>query len=135
MKERRRNGYEQREADRNMRRREERRHMTARDRRRARREEKRRAKRKRARNKEFARVTYVFVTLFLVMMGYISYFNVVKSKDFISSPYNRRSDTLAKRVTRGKILDKRGKVLAQTTTSADGSETNFCRQMHFFWRS
>ena len=123
MKERRRNGYEQREADRNMRRREERRHMTARDRRRARREEKRRAKRKRARNKEFARVTYVFVTLFLVMMGYISYFNVVKSKDFISSPYNRRSDTLAKRVTRGKILDKRGKVLAQTTTSADGSET------------
>ena len=57
------------------------------------------------------------------MMGYISYFNVVKSKDFISSPYNRRSDTLAKRVTRGKILDKRGKVLAQTTTSADGSET------------
>ena len=96
-----------------------------RDRRRARRRRKAPAQSaKRARNKEFARVTYVFVTLFLGHDGiYIRYFNVVKSKDFISSPYNRRSDTLAKRVTRGKILDKRGKVLAQTTTSADGSET------------
>ena len=28
-------------------------------------------------NKEFARVTYVFVALFLVMMGYIGYFTVV----------------------------------------------------------
>lgn len=122
MKERRRNGYEQREADRNMRRKEERRQMSARDRKRARKEEKRRIKRKRARNKEFARVTYVFVTLFLVMMGYICYFNVVKSKDFINSPYNRRMDTLAKYVTRGKILDKSGKVLAKTSTDSSGQE-------------
>ncbi len=33
--------------------------------------------------KEFARVTYVFVGLFLVMMGYLCYFNVVKSRDMI----------------------------------------------------
>lgn len=123
MKERRRNGYEQREADRNMRRREERRHMTAKERKRVRKEEKRRAKARRARNKEFARVTYVFVTLFLVMMGYICYFNVVKSKDFINSPYNRRMDTIAKRIERGKILDKSGKVLAQSKVSSNGTET------------
>ena len=51
-------------------------------------------KKKRARNKEFARVTYVFVALFLVMMGYIGYFTVVKSKDIISSPYNPRLDSM-----------------------------------------
>ena len=31
-------------------------------------------------NKELTRVTYIFVTLFLVLMGYLVYFNVVKSK-------------------------------------------------------
>ena len=47
----------------------------------------------RVRNKEFARVTYIFVALFIAMMGYISYFNVVKSRDIISSPYNKRQDS------------------------------------------
>ena len=42
--------------------------------------EKERQKKKKATNKEFARVTYLFVTLFLVLMGYIVYFNVVKSE-------------------------------------------------------
>ncbi len=55
--------------------------------------EKERRKRKSASNKEFARVTYVFVALFLVMMGYIGYFYVVKSKDIINSPYNPRLDS------------------------------------------
>ena len=35
---------------------------------------------KRARNKEFARVTYVFVALFLVLLGYIGYFQVKKAR-------------------------------------------------------
>lgn len=74
-------------------------------------------------NKEFARVTYMFVTLFLVMIGYMVYFNVVKSKEVINSPYNVRQDLLAKRVVRGKILDCNGEVLAQTVTDEDGTET------------
>ena len=53
-------------------------------------------KKKRARNKEFARVTYIFVALFIAMMGYISYFNVVKSRDIISSPYNKRQGFLCR---------------------------------------
>lgn len=55
-------------------------------------------------------------------MGYIGYFNVVKSKDIISSPYNPRLDSMADRVTRGSILDKDGNVLAETETAEDGSE-------------
>ena len=97
--------------------------MSKKERKEARREDERRKQKKRARNKEFARVTYVFVGLFLVMMGYLCYFNVVKSRDMIRNSHNARLDSLAERVVRGKILDKNGKVLAQTTTSEDGTET------------
>ena len=67
-------------------------------------------------------VTYFFVVLFLVMMGYIVYFNAVKSKEIINSPYNVRLDSMSDRVVRGKILDSDGNVLAETIVSEDGSE-------------
>lgn len=57
------------------------------------------------------------------MMGYISYFNVSKSRDVIRSPYNPRLDSYADRVVRGKILDKSGKILAETEVAEDGTET------------
>ena len=56
------------------------------------------------------------------MMGYIVYFNMVKSEEFVRSPYNQRQDSLADRIVRGKILDKNGKVLAETKTSENGKE-------------
>ena len=123
MKERRKNGYEQREADRKLKRKQEKREMSSKERREANREDRQKARKKRARNKEFARVTYIFVILFIVMMGYISYFNVAKSREVISSPYNARQDSYADRVVRGKILDKSGKILADTKVAEDGTET------------
>lgn len=78
---------------------------------------------KKPRNKEFARITYMFVGLFLVLMGYIVYFNVAEAKTIINSPYNRRQDIFADRVVRGKILDKDGEVLAKTDVEEDGTET------------
>ena len=57
------------------------------------------------------------------MMGYIAYFQVVKSRDIIRSPYNARQDSYADRVVRGKIVDKNGNVLAQTNVAPDGTET------------
>ena len=56
-------------------------------------------------------------------MGYIVYFNAVKAKTIINSPYNMRQDIFADRVIRGKILDKNGEVLAKTTVGEDGKET------------
>lgn len=123
MKEKRRNGYEQREADKKIKRAQEKREMSRKDRKEANKADRRKARKKRARNKEFARVTYVFVALFLVMMGYIAYFNVVRSRDVIRSPYNSRQDSYADRVVRGKILDRTGKVLATTNVAEDGTET------------
>lgn len=67
-------------------------------------------------------MTYAFVGIFLVLMGYIVYFNMVKSKDLINSPYNPRLDSMADRVVRGKILDKDGNVLAETAVDENGEE-------------
>lgn len=78
---------------------------------------------KKPRNKEFARITYLFVGLFLVLMGYIVYFNVAEAKTIINSPYNRRQDLFADRVVRGKILDKDGVILAETQVDEEGNET------------
>ena len=63
------------------------------------------------------------MALFLALMGYIVYFNAVRSKEIINSPYNVRLDSMADRVVRGKILDKEGIVLAETIVSEDGTET------------
>ncbi len=122
MRERDRRSYEQREAAKKQRRSEEKRQMPRKERKEANRADRKEARQNRARNKEFARVTYLFVTLFLVMMGYIVYFQMIKSREFIRSSYNQRLDSMADRVVRGKILDQSGKVLAETEISKDGSE-------------
>ena len=122
MREEKRKGYEQREADRLRKRESEKREMSRKDRKAANERDRKKEKEKRARNKEFARVTYFFVALFLVMMGYIVYFQVVRSRDIIRSPYNARQDSYADRVVRGKIIDSNGNVLAQTNVQPDGSE-------------
>lgn len=123
MKERRKNGYEQREADKKLKRKQEKLEMSRKERREADKEDRKKARKKRARNKEFARVTYIFVILFIAMMGYISYFNVAKSREVIRSAYNPRLDSYEDRVVRGKILDRSGKIIADTKISEDGTET------------
>ena len=73
MKEKRRKGYEQREAEERLKKRAR---KTADVPQRAQKKQTGRTSaeksKKRARNKEFARVTYSFVALFIAMMGYIS---------------------------------------------------------------
>ncbi len=70
-------------------------------------------------------MTYLFVALFLVMMGYIVYFQAVKSQAFIRSSYNQRLDSLSDRVVRGKILDQDGNVLAETKVTDGGGEYRY----------
>lgn len=77
---------------------------------------------KKFRNKEFARVTYLFVALFLALMAYMVYFNIVRAKTIVNSPYNERQDAFADRVIRGNIVDKNGNVLAETNVAEDGTE-------------
>lgn len=67
-------------------------------------------------------VIYIFVGLFVLMMGYFSYFLLVKSDDVINSTYNLRHDVLAKRVIRGNIMSADGVVLAETIGDEEGKE-------------
>lgn len=76
-------------------------------------------------NREFAVVTYLFLTIFICLMGYMVYFQVARSEDFINSPYNTRQDSFATRIVRGEIRSADGKILAQTNTDADGTETRY----------
>jgi len=74
-------------------------------------------------NRELAVVSYIFVGLFMMMIGYFIYFNVVKAKDIINSPYNTRQVLFEDRVIRGDIHSSTGEILAKTEVYEDGTET------------
>ena len=85
--------------------------------------EKNRSKRRRARNREYTFISVFFVAIFAGLIGYLIYFDAIKSDSFINSPYNTRQDTFADRVVRGKIESSDGEILAQTEVDEDGTET------------
>lgn len=78
---------------------------------------------KRGGNREILVVTYMLSALFLGLIGYFVYFMAVQSKDVINNSYNQRQTILAKRVVRGKILGRKGEVLAETVSDGKGGET------------
>lgn len=73
-------------------------------------------------SKTILSIVYIFLGLFVLMMGYFAYFLLAKSDDVINSTYNLRHDVLAKRVIRGKIMSADGKVLAETITDEEENE-------------
>lgn len=68
-------------------------------------------------------VTYLFAALFLGMMGYICYFAVTNEQELINNSYNARQSLLLAQNRRGSIYAGDGKVLAETKTAADGTES------------
>ena len=70
-------------------------------------------------------VTYMFMGLFTLMIGYFVYFEAVLSEDVINNPYNARQEAFAEKVIRGSILAEDGTVLAETKVAEDGTETSF----------
>lgn len=57
---------------------------------------------------------YVFVAIFLGMIGYLSYFVATNEQDMINNSYNSRQEILLSRNFRGDIFSRDGEVLAQT---------------------
>jgi len=68
-------------------------------------------------------VVYIFLGLFVLIMGYYTYFMIFRSNDTINSTYNKRQEVLAQRVVRGEILSADGKILAKTVVDTEGSES------------
>lgn len=67
-------------------------------------------------------IAYLFVGIFLSLIGYMIYFNVALSKSINNSPYNKRQEANQKKIIRGDILSADGKVLATTKTDSEGNE-------------
>jgi peptidoglycan glycosyltransferase len=78
---------------------------------------------KSGRNREISVIAYLFFFLFLAMIAYYVYFQVVKSEDFINSPYNSLQDLFSDHVVRGEIISSDGYVLAKTETDDNGNES------------
>lgn len=70
-------------------------------------------------------VTYIFVAVFVAMMGYTVYYQAVKSPEVINSSYNKRQDIFSNKVVRGKILSNKKEVLAETQVAWDGTESRY----------
>lgn len=73
---------------------------------------------------EFFIVKYIFIFLFLALIGHYVNFQVNESEEFINNDYNGREELFAERVTRGEIHSADGKVLA-TTIVDEEEETRF----------
>ena len=73
--------------------------------------------------RQYLIVSYLFVTIFLALIGYLVYFNVYMREDYQNSPYNKRAKTYEEQVIRGQILASDGTVLARTDIGEDGNET------------
>lgn len=70
-------------------------------------------------NKKIIRVLIVVSALFLALLTYLLYFNMFEAEKLSTHPYNRRQWDGEKYVTRGKIYDRNGLILAETVKDGD----------------
>ena len=74
-------------------------------------------------NRVIMNVTYIFIGLFVLVLGYFTHFMITDSNEVINNPYNKRQDLLAEQVVRGDIVSADGEIIAQTITNEEGIET------------
>ncbi|MDE7428169.1 MAG: penicillin-binding protein 2, partial [Lachnospiraceae bacterium] len=80
-------------------------------------------KTKKKRNRQILAVTYAFVALFFVMMGYTCYYAVTHKQTLLNNSYNTRQEILVAQNSRGTIYASGGEALAMTETDVNGEET------------
>jgi penicillin-binding protein A len=74
-------------------------------------------------NREIMLVTYIFIGLLILTLGYFVKFLFVDSSEVINNAYNQRQDLLAEHIVRGDIISSDGKILAYTSIDSEGKET------------
>ncbi len=77
---------------------------------------------RRVKNKKIMGILYGFLAVFLVMIGYFIYFDVIDSEEALSNPNNIRVAKMADTVVRGRIMSADGAVLAETLKDGEGNE-------------
>lgn len=63
------------------------------------------------------------MAIFVSLIGYLVYFNIILKDDILSSSYNRRQNQAAEFVIRGDIQSLDGETLAYTDVDSEGNET------------
>lgn len=58
------------------------------------------------------RVMVIFLVVFVLLMGYLAYFTLIKGPDIVTRPDNRRMWDIRNKVVRGTIYDRNGKELS-----------------------
>ncbi len=71
-------------------------------------------------NKNIVRITGLIFGAFAVVIIYLTYIQVFHGTYLLNHPRNRRLQMLEEAVDRGRILDRSGRVLAETTTTGGG---------------
>ena len=66
------------------------------------------------------RVMIVFLAVFLLLMGYLSYFTLVKGPQIVTNTDNKRLWDIRNQVERGTIFDRNGKALSVSEKTDDG---------------
>ena len=64
-----------------------------------------------------------YVSLFVVMLAYISYYSYTNRQTLMDNSYNTRQQILLKQNSRGKILSRDGDLLAYSEVDSEGKET------------
>ncbi len=62
-------------------------------------------------NKKIIKVLIVICSLFLILVGYLTYIQIFESKEMVQNSYNRRQYQADETTIRGKIFDRNGTVL------------------------
>lgn len=73
--------------------------------------------------RQIMNITYLFLFIFVAMIGYFVKFQVKDSDEIINNNYNKRQDVLTETIIRGSIFSDNGEILAQTVVDENGNET------------
>ncbi len=79
-------------------------------------------KKRKSKNNQINKLTYIFVALFMCMMGYFIYFQIFVGENVINNTYNKRQEVFESIVKRGNIQTEDGEILAKTETDSEGNE-------------
>ena len=80
-------------------------------------------KKRKKRNRQILTVTYLFVAVFLCMMGYTCYYAITNQQELINNSYNGRQELFVAQNSRGNIYAAGGQILAETQVNENGEET------------
>ncbi len=73
-------------------------------------------------NKRIITVMVTVLTLFLILVGYLTYFTIFTAPNLVKSNYNQRIWEKEKKILRGAIYDRTGTILAESKQEGDEQE-------------